>query len=263
MSCTPSSYSPSNLNSDGGIASDDQLPANTPLVGEVGQDEVHQMFVSLDPLKAILSVQSRAGLKNPKAKPLLGLLDALHVPRLDSHTFVMNGAKDQLLARLAALDADHLVSLLDASFPYIGVPDLREIPLRVLGLLHPVPSIYLKQLASDTELFEELPLTVKQQVRLWLDFLLSVKTDLFCSFLHSVNQSFIHSFIHSLIHSFTHSFIHSFVYFFVGIVTLSTLFFVKRQTVRYQVPEVQIHPSVTSGVRHLCMLFLALIIITV
>ncbi len=57
------------------------------------------------------------------------------------------------------------MTLLDATFQYVGIPKLREVPLAILSQLHPVPASYLKQLAEDQELFKDLPQSVKQQVR--------------------------------------------------------------------------------------------------
>jgi hypothetical protein len=51
-----------------------------------------------------------------------------------------------------------------ASFPYIGIADLRAVPLAVLDRLQPVPATFLKQLAGDKELFVELPAGVQRQV---------------------------------------------------------------------------------------------------
>lgn len=45
-----------------------------------------------------------------------------------------------------------------------GLPQLREVPLTVLGRLKPVPAAFLKQLATDKELFHELPQNVQQEV---------------------------------------------------------------------------------------------------
>ncbi len=54
---------------------------------------------------------------------------------------------------------------MQASFSFIGIPDLRAIPLAVLNRLEPVPATFLKQLANDRELFGELPDSVQRQVR--------------------------------------------------------------------------------------------------
>lgn len=57
------------------------------------------------------------------------------------------------------------VQLLEASFPYIKLPELRAIPLEVLGKLNPVPAAILKQISDDAELFDTLPTSVQHQAR--------------------------------------------------------------------------------------------------
>lgn len=51
-----------------------------------------------------------------------------------------------------------------ASFPYVAIADLRAVPLAVLDRLQPVPATFLKQLATDRELFWDLPPGVQRQV---------------------------------------------------------------------------------------------------
>lgn len=52
--------------------------------------------------------------------------------RAESHKAVYDGAKAMLLQRLPLLSTDALLRLLDASFAYIEVKDLQDIPLKVL-----------------------------------------------------------------------------------------------------------------------------------
>jgi len=44
------------------------------------------------------------------------------------------------------------------------VPELRDVPLAVLGQLNPVPPEFLRQLSKDKELFADLPPRVQSQV---------------------------------------------------------------------------------------------------
>lgn len=61
------------------------------------------------------------------------------------------GAPLRPAASLPAADVSHLHCTspppchLQASFPYIGIADLRAVPLAVLDRLHPVPATFLKQ----------------------------------------------------------------------------------------------------------------------
>lgn len=84
--------------------------------------------------------------------------------RSDTTQRVLEAAKKRLLETVPNLALGQLTSLLEASFAYIGLPQLREVPLAVLSRLKPVPAAYLKQLAQDKELFHDLPQNVQQEV---------------------------------------------------------------------------------------------------
>jgi hypothetical protein len=87
------------------------------------------------------------------------------VPRAEAHRAVLEAAKARLLALVPRLPPDALVALLGACFAYVGLPELREVPLAVLGQLRPVPATFLKQLATDRALFADLPPGVQREVR--------------------------------------------------------------------------------------------------
>ncbi|KAI3429855.1 hypothetical protein D9Q98_010166 [Chlorella vulgaris] len=134
------------------------------LVGNVGQEFVQNTLTTMDPLSAIQEIQVHGALQDPSCKPLIGLMDQLGLSRAESHRYVLQAATQQLLARISAMQPDRLLQLLEASFPYIGIADLRAVPLAVLDRLQPVPATFLKQLAGDKELFVELPAGVQRQV---------------------------------------------------------------------------------------------------
>ena len=81
---------------------------------------------------------------------------------------MLEAAKARLLAMVARAPPEALTPLLEASFAYIGLPGLRDVPLAVLGRMRPVPAAFLKQLATDAELFHDLPHSVQQEVRVCL-----------------------------------------------------------------------------------------------
>jgi hypothetical protein len=70
------------------------------------------------------------------------------------------------LLNMRSLIAGCSPQLLEVSFQYIKLPELRAIPLAVLGELNPVPAARLKQISEDAELFESLPSSVQHQVQL-------------------------------------------------------------------------------------------------
>ena len=107
---------------------------------------------------------SQRSAQNRRCAPLVQLLDQLGVTRAEAHRAVLDAAKARLLALVPRLAPDALVALLSACFPYVGLPELREVPLAVLGQLRPVPPTFLKQLATDKDLFADLPPAVQREV---------------------------------------------------------------------------------------------------
>lgn len=85
--------------------------------------------------------------------------------RAEVYKHVLDAAKGRLLEAIPRMSPEKLTQLLELSFAYVGLPQLRDIPLAVLGQLQPVPAAFLKQLATDQELFQDLPLNVQQEVR--------------------------------------------------------------------------------------------------
>jgi hypothetical protein len=57
-----------------------------------------------------------------------------------------------------------VTQVLEASFSYIKLPELRAVPLAILNRLNPIPAAILKQLSDDPELFDTLPARVQPQV---------------------------------------------------------------------------------------------------
>ena len=148
--------------SEGPISAPSGRHSGAPLIGNVGQEFV-QSALSNDPIAGINEIQARASLADPRCRPLLGLLHQLGVNRADSHRYIVQQATEALLSSIPSLPGERLLSLLEETFPYIIIPDLRAIPLAVLDKLRPVPSTFLKQLAADREIFWELPIGVQRQ----------------------------------------------------------------------------------------------------
>ncbi|GIL63751.1 hypothetical protein Vafri_17765 [Volvox africanus] len=138
-----------------------------PLIGGEGKDMVHEIMAAAGP-GGIAQVQEACLMPFPLVRHLLGMLEIMDVTRLEAHRAVLQRAKERLLARVAALDsrADkaRLERLLAASFMYVGMVDMREVPLTVMERLERVPAQHLKQLASDPDVFKILPPGVQRQV---------------------------------------------------------------------------------------------------
>lgn len=134
------------------------------LVGNTGKEFVHESLEKGDPKEALLLIQEKAAFKNPHCRPLIGFLDQLGVRRKESHEYVLNRALESLLKKIPALPSEKLVGLLEETFPFIGIHQLRAVPLAVLDRLHPIPLTFIKQLAMDNEVFWDLPSQVQRQV---------------------------------------------------------------------------------------------------
>lgn len=85
--------------------------------------------------------------------------------RADAYKGCLEASRGTLLGKVASLSPAQLLELLEMSFPFISIPELRAVPLAVLGRLQPVPAAYLRQLATDKDVFPELPEGVQRQVR--------------------------------------------------------------------------------------------------
>ncbi|GLC43520.1 hypothetical protein PLESTM_001482300 [Pleodorina starrii] len=138
-----------------------------PLIGGEGKDMVHDMLAAAGP-QGIAQVQEACLMPYPLVRHLLGMLEIMDVTRSEAHRAVLQRAKERLLGRVAALDSRgdkaRLERLLAASFTYLGMADMREVPLAVMERLERVPAQHLKQLAADTEVFKILPPGVQRQV---------------------------------------------------------------------------------------------------
>ena len=141
--------------------------ADRALVGGEGGDFVAQTLSTAEDVgEAIRRVQQVGGMRDAEtAEPLLGLLGQFGMTRAEVYRSVLEDATATLLARVqsGAMKQGALLSLLDASFPFVAIEELRAIPLAVLERLNPVPSSYLKNISNDAELFRRLPAEVQRQ----------------------------------------------------------------------------------------------------
>ena len=116
-----------------------------PLIGGEGMDYVAQQFTSGHPQAQLKIVQSRCCLQHPLCEPLMGMVDQLGLQRLEAHKAVLQAAKAGLLRRIRPKPADkglvtapkvgkvQLERLLQASFAFLGILDLRDVPLAGAG----------------------------------------------------------------------------------------------------------------------------------
>ena len=67
---------------------------------------------------------------------VLQLCPPTHTPL---HPRTSQAAAAELLSRLPRLPPERLLQLLELSFPFVGISDLRAVPLAILDRLQPVP----------------------------------------------------------------------------------------------------------------------------
>ena len=109
------------------------------LVGGEGADFVAaELGRNPDVADAIKRIQEQGALKTVgidrerDAEPLLGLLGQLGMTRAEVYRHTLDDALKELRDRIESMPQGTLLSLLDASFPYIGIEELKGIPLTAL-----------------------------------------------------------------------------------------------------------------------------------
>jgi hypothetical protein len=145
------------------MAADQAAAAAGALIGAAGVEYVANALATRGP-PAIAEIQERCGLRPPLCKPVIGMLDQLGISRTDAHQYVLHRAMKELLDRIPGMATEQLEGLLEASFPYLGIEELRSIPIRVMERIQLVPPNYLKLLAEDKAVFQHLPPKVQQEV---------------------------------------------------------------------------------------------------
>ena len=134
------------------------------LVGGEGQDYIAATLSRADDVAAAMErVRKHGALLDADTEPVLGLLSALGVKRGEAYREMLERAVAELTRRAPTLPQGTLLSLLDASFPYIGIEELKAVPLTVFAHMTPVPSSYLKQVSRDMGMFRQLPVEVQRQ----------------------------------------------------------------------------------------------------
>ena len=134
------------------------------LVGGEGGDYIAETLSSAaDVHAAIEHVRALGSLLDKDTEPVLGLLGALGVRRGEAYREMLDRAVGELTRRAGTLPQGTLLSLLDASFPYIGIAELKVVPLTVFAHMSPVPISYLKQVSRDMGIFRQLPVEVQRQ----------------------------------------------------------------------------------------------------
>ena len=116
-------------------------------------------------LDAITDVQEDNRIKIPSVQPALSLLDLHEVSRTQIHLDLFQRLREKLEHRLELLDDKGVRKLLEKSFRFVTVPELRGVVMSLVEALpQPVDERYLVEIAEKEELYSECPTAVKQQI---------------------------------------------------------------------------------------------------
>ena len=129
-------------------------------------DYVRKVFKEAEEgLDAISEVQEENRVKIPSVQPALALLDLHEVSRTQIHLNLFQRLREKLEQRLESLDDKGIRKLLEKSFRYVAVPELRGVVMSLVEALPPpVDERYLLEIAEKEELYSECPTAVKQQI---------------------------------------------------------------------------------------------------
>lgn len=139
-------------------------PRHVDLIGVLGKRHVFSILdKSGKPDENIQELQQTAGMDFPSRKAL-PFLDLLHVPRAVVYQHLFEAAKEKLDKRLQGLTDDKLIEMLSATIRYLGVAELKSLPISILKKLsHNVPLKYLNFIAKNCKksfILDDIPVEV-------------------------------------------------------------------------------------------------------
>ena len=155
----------SDQNAGGGGEKDGSENATIPLVGGLGCDYVSRVLSTFAPQEAVREIQEKTQVHDARYNPVFGLLQQMGLERAEVSKILLSSIIQALLRNIQTLtQEENMLDLLEASFIYIRIPELRSIPIAVLERLKSVPNNFLKQLSADRAVFNDLPQSVQRQV---------------------------------------------------------------------------------------------------
>ena len=89
-----------------------------------------------DPIDVIATIQKENRVRVPSVQPAMSFLDLHEMSREEVHQSLLQKLKETLTCRLGTLEPRAMKRLLDKSFQYIAVPELRSV---VMGILEAMP----------------------------------------------------------------------------------------------------------------------------
>lgn len=129
-------------------------------------DYVRRVFKDADDdLEAITEIQQENRVKIPSVHPALSFLGLHEVPRAQVHLSLFQRLRNQLEQRLEEMEERGLRKLLEKSFGYVSVPELRPVVMSIVEAMPPpVDESFLLEIAEKEELYSVCPTSVKQQI---------------------------------------------------------------------------------------------------
>ncbi|EDO30397.1 predicted protein [Nematostella vectensis] len=133
--------------------------------GLPGIEHLRQALSNSSDLAATIeSFQHDNGILLPSLQSALPFLDLHGVRRLDFHSSVMEHLRESVLEKVKDLSTQKLEEILEQSFPFIHVKELRPVVVAVMKHLPKINDECLEHIANDAKLYEDCPIEVKRQI---------------------------------------------------------------------------------------------------
>ena len=117
-----------------------------------------------DPSEFITAFQQENCVLLPSLHPALHLLDLQGVPRVTFHQTLLEELRDKLLKRIKDCGKDKLQNLLEHTFRFVHVDQLRPVIMAIMKEIPAIENQYLDQLADNANLYSDCPIEVKRQI---------------------------------------------------------------------------------------------------
>ncbi len=92
----------------------------------------HMFKEEEDPVDALNNIQRDNKIKVPSLQPALCLMDLHDLPRHEIHSSIFETLEEMLVSKLPVLEPRAMKRLLDKSFAYVSVPELRTVVMKIL-----------------------------------------------------------------------------------------------------------------------------------
>ncbi|XP_065067620.1 negative elongation factor B-like [Rhopilema esculentum] len=117
-----------------------------------------------DPSEFINAFQQENCVLLPSLHPALHLLDLQNVPRVNFHQSLLEELRDKLLKRIKDCNKEKLQNLLEHTFKFVHVDQLRPVIMAIMKEIPGIDPAYLDQLADNSKLYDDCPMEVKRQI---------------------------------------------------------------------------------------------------